>query len=170
MTRRVIGVTERNVPVGQDHPLAELTDREVELMRDLREREGWTYLRLAAKFEVSVSLVAMVCRYERRVARPARFRSVDPSRATAAPVPPAPSPRAIRAAERRRAFLDALATTGIVTKAFAASGLDSATAYALRRTDPEFAAAWTAALERFPKGWAHAPVHRPGRVAPRIAP
>ncbi|MGZ3184381.1 MAG: hypothetical protein ACXU8N_18245 [Telluria sp.] len=51
---------------GEEHPNAILTDGEVELLRRLREVEGWTYAALAAKFEVSKSSVAKVCQYARR--------------------------------------------------------------------------------------------------------
>lgn len=82
-----IGVTDRNVPVGQDHPQADLTDREVERMRDLREREGWSIQRLADAFEVSYSLAAMICRYEKRVARPSAWRKVHGSEGKRAIIP-----------------------------------------------------------------------------------
>ncbi len=47
------------------------------------------------------------------------------------------------AAERER-FLDALRATGCVAAAARATGTTRSTAYALRRRDPEFAAAWAA--------------------------
>jgi hypothetical protein len=47
------------------------------------------------------------------------------------------------AAERER-FLDALRATGCVSAAARATGTTRSTAYALRRRDPEFAAAWAA--------------------------
>jgi DNA-binding CsgD family transcriptional regulator len=43
-----------------------LTDREVELLRLMRERDGWSYNRLAVVFEVSKVYVQMVCTYRRR--------------------------------------------------------------------------------------------------------
>ena len=51
---------------GQDHPTALLTNREVELMRLLREHETWSYNRLALKFEVSKVYAQMICTYRRR--------------------------------------------------------------------------------------------------------
>jgi ribosome-binding protein aMBF1 (putative translation factor) len=51
---------------GQHHPKALLSDREVELLRKLREVEGWSYGKLAAAFEVSKDYVARLCRYRTR--------------------------------------------------------------------------------------------------------
>ncbi len=51
---------------GQGHAKAILSDHEVELMRELHEVDGWSYGRLANKFEVSKSAVASICRYRTR--------------------------------------------------------------------------------------------------------
>ncbi|WP_260484369.1 hypothetical protein [Sphingomicrobium flavum] len=48
--------------------------------------------------------------------------------------------------ERMAAFCETLADTGLVTDACAAVGMSTTGAYALRRRDPLFAAAWEAAL------------------------
>lgn len=52
--------------IGQDHHRAKLTDRDVELIRQLHDG-GMTYAEIARKFEVSRSLVGRICRFERRV-------------------------------------------------------------------------------------------------------
>lgn len=51
---------------GQLHPKAILTDHEVEMLRNLREDEGWSYGKLAIKFEVSKSHVVRLCKYRCR--------------------------------------------------------------------------------------------------------
>ena len=51
---------------GQLHPRAVLTDAEVELMRKLREDEGWTYGQLMQKFDVTKSCVQHICAYRTR--------------------------------------------------------------------------------------------------------
>lgn len=56
-----------------------------------------------------------------------------------------PSQIAADAAVRDR-FIDALRTTRSVVAAAQATGTTRSTAYAMRRRDPAFAAAWTAAL------------------------
>ena len=54
------------IKTGQKHHRAKLTDRDVELIRQLHE-EGMTYDTISRKFEVSRSLVGCICRFERRV-------------------------------------------------------------------------------------------------------
>lgn len=51
---------------GQHHPKATLSDREVELLRSLREDDGWTYGQLARKFEISKNTVVRICKYRTR--------------------------------------------------------------------------------------------------------
>lgn len=76
--RRQIGVTAEGRRAGQWHQNAILTDREVEQMRNLHERDGWTAKDLAAKFDVSKSLAEKILRYEKRVARVERMKTVEP--------------------------------------------------------------------------------------------
>ena len=56
----------QNLRVGQNHPKAVLTDREVALLRMLREVENWSYGQLAKKFEISKHYVVRLCRYRTR--------------------------------------------------------------------------------------------------------
>ena len=52
-------------PSGENHHRAKITDHEVELIRGLR-KEGWDYLRLALKFEISKSQVRNIIKgYQR---------------------------------------------------------------------------------------------------------
>lgn len=75
MSRRVVGVSDGGVRVGEDHPKARLTDREVETLRALR-AEGWSYGRLALVFEVSKASVACWCTGRRRAGVAVEFRAV----------------------------------------------------------------------------------------------
>lgn len=52
--------------VGQDHPKAKLTDREVDRMRNMHENDGWGYRRLSVTFEVALATVKGICRYRTR--------------------------------------------------------------------------------------------------------
>lgn len=52
--------------VGQLHPKATLSDREVERLRTLRELEGWTYGMLVKAFEIPKATVAALCKYRTR--------------------------------------------------------------------------------------------------------
>lgn len=51
---------------GQRHPKAKLSDREVDLLRRLREVEGWSYGKLALSFEISKHYVVRLCQYRTR--------------------------------------------------------------------------------------------------------
>lgn len=52
--------------VGQRHHKAILSDREVEMLRRLREDEGWSYGQLALKFEISKDYAVRLCKYRTR--------------------------------------------------------------------------------------------------------
>lgn len=54
---------------GENHPRARFTEDEVCVIRELHEEQPvghpghWSYLRLAAKFECSKSVIRDICRY-----------------------------------------------------------------------------------------------------------
>lgn len=73
MPRLVVSVNERGYRVGESHPHARLTNGEVDLLLALRD-EGWSYGRLAIKFEISKAAVAKICRGESRCQTPARAK------------------------------------------------------------------------------------------------
>ncbi len=72
-TARMIAVNDRGQVIGEGHPRAVLTDRDVELLLELR-GDGFSYSWLAEKFEVSKSCVAKICRGEHRAQFPAAWR------------------------------------------------------------------------------------------------
>jgi len=72
---KLIGVNEKGLRVGEDHPKAKLTNRDVELIRRLHE-EGLSYRTIAEKFEVSKMLVCYICTYRRRVSNAVEFKSI----------------------------------------------------------------------------------------------
>jgi hypothetical protein len=47
-----VAVNEHGRRIGEGHQFAVLSDSEVGLLLDLREREGWSYRQLASKFEI----------------------------------------------------------------------------------------------------------------------
>lgn len=59
---------------GQLHHRAKLTDRDVELIRQLHE-EGMTYATISLKFDVSRGTVGRLCRFERRTGVNEKSRS-----------------------------------------------------------------------------------------------
>lgn len=73
---KLIAVDARGHWIGEDHPKAKLTDREVELIRSLHEEEGFTYQAIAEKFEVPKSTVQMICQYTRRAVTVARWKVI----------------------------------------------------------------------------------------------
>ena len=63
--KKVVGVNERGLRVGEDHQHARLTDAECELIRQLHE-QGMSYKKLADKFEVGKSTIADIVKMRRR--------------------------------------------------------------------------------------------------------
>lgn len=60
-----VAVNELGLRIGEDHPLAKLSDHDVELIRALAEG-GMCYAVIAGKFEVSRVTIGRICRFERR--------------------------------------------------------------------------------------------------------
>lgn len=65
MATRSIAINDIGRRVGDSHHNAKLTDTDVELLRAMH-GDGWGYRRLAAKFEVSKSLVRDIIKGKRR--------------------------------------------------------------------------------------------------------
>lgn len=72
--KKLIGVNDRGLRVGQDHQRAKLSDAAVELIRRLHE-DGMSYRVIAEKFEIAKSTVQDICTYRRRAQTPAKWRS-----------------------------------------------------------------------------------------------
>ncbi len=77
--QKTVAVNERGKQIGEDHPNAKLTDRDIDLIRHLHEKDGLSYATLAEKFEVNKSAIAKICRYERRAQSASRFKKVPVS-------------------------------------------------------------------------------------------
>ena len=74
--RVVVAVGETGERIGEDHPKAELTNEQVDRMRDLREDFGMTYTQLAAMYNVTKRSVAAICQYKRRVSTPFGWKTL----------------------------------------------------------------------------------------------
>lgn len=74
--KRLVGVNERGIRVGEYHWNSRLTDAEVDLLLELRGEHGWSYNRLAEKFEISKSAVRKICHGETRGQHPVRYKVV----------------------------------------------------------------------------------------------
>lgn len=72
---KFVAVNARGNRIGEDHPLAVLTNHEVDMLFELREM-GWGYKRLAKKFEVSARHVRDILRGRRRSQFPAAHRRI----------------------------------------------------------------------------------------------
>lgn len=94
--KRLVGVNDAGLRVGEDHQRAKLTDEEVDRMRTMHEKEHIGYRRLARMFELSTRTVAKICRYEMRNQTATRYRTIRERKTetTEAEVVPAPTIRA----------------------------------------------------------------------------
>lgn len=76
MDKKLVGVNERGLRVGEDHQRAKLTDADVERMRQMHEVDGLGYRVLTRIFECSKSHVRSICTYRVRCQAPATWRNV----------------------------------------------------------------------------------------------
>jgi DNA invertase Pin-like site-specific DNA recombinase len=72
---KLVGVNERGLRVGQDHQRAKVTDRDVELIRQMHD-EGMSYRVLASKFELSTSTLWAICNFVKRAQPAVRWKSI----------------------------------------------------------------------------------------------
>lgn len=86
MGAKIIACSAKGIAVGEDHPMARLTNREFELVMQFRD-EGWSYTKLAEKFEIPRPTIASWCQGRRRTATIEKFR---------------PKPDAARSQRKRR--------------------------------------------------------------------
>lgn len=75
MTNRLVGVNERGLRVGDSHHNARLTNAEVDLLLELRD-EGWSYRKLAEKFEISKSAARYICKGKNRCQAAVKYKTV----------------------------------------------------------------------------------------------
>lgn len=72
---RLVRINANGLRVGEDHPNAKLTDREIDMIRQLHE-EGLGYRKLAVMFGCSRSAIRYYVRCERRAQCMAGTRAV----------------------------------------------------------------------------------------------
>lgn len=73
---RIVAIGESGSRVGEDKYGAKLTNADVELVRELHSLHGKSYGWLAKCFGVSRSLIAQICRYQKRATLPVDWRRV----------------------------------------------------------------------------------------------
>ncbi len=71
----LVAVNDAGQRIGEYHPQAKMSDREVELFLSLRD-EGWSYQQLADKFEISKSQARNICKGYKRCQVPASWKMV----------------------------------------------------------------------------------------------
>lgn len=71
-----VAVDQAGLRIGETHPNAKLTDREVDEIRDLREIAGWGYEQLASTYNVPKVTIQMICTYQRRATTVARWKVI----------------------------------------------------------------------------------------------
>jgi hypothetical protein len=73
--RRLVPINDQGMRIGEGNPNAAYTDRDVELVFELREL-GWSYRVIALKLDASKSWVRKVLKGHVRAQLPARFKRV----------------------------------------------------------------------------------------------
>lgn len=76
MMRRLVAIGEKGRWIGEDHPKSRLTNEQVDQVFYLRE-EGWSYMRIAKKFQVSKESIRDICLGRTRCQWPVRFKAVQ---------------------------------------------------------------------------------------------
>lgn len=76
--KKRVAVNEHGLRIGDSHPMAKLTNDEVERLLDLRD-EGLSYRQLAVIFEISKSGARQICKGRRRCQCAATWKTVHVS-------------------------------------------------------------------------------------------
>lgn len=77
MTKIAVALNERGWRIGEGHHNSKLADKDVDMIRELREEHRVPISDLAQKFEVSETLIKRICRYEIRCQTPNRWKVVE---------------------------------------------------------------------------------------------
>lgn len=77
MPKHLIGVNNAGRRVGEYHPLAILSDHDVELLIGLRDSDPvlWSYSKLAVKFDISKSQARNIIKGRQRAQRAERYKT-----------------------------------------------------------------------------------------------
>lgn len=76
MARKVVAIGEKNRRIGEDHPKAKLTNRQVDEVFAMRDR-GLSYARIAMRFNVSKACIRDILVYRTRSQWAVRFKTVE---------------------------------------------------------------------------------------------
>jgi DNA invertase Pin-like site-specific DNA recombinase len=76
--RRVqfVAVNEQGYRIGSSHHNARLSDEVIDKIRDMHEDQEIGYRKLAKIFDIPLSTIKKICKYERRAQTPDRWKKI----------------------------------------------------------------------------------------------
>ena len=74
--RMIVGLNENGRRIGESHPKCNLTDHEVDLIRELYE-DGMSISEIARKFEITKSYTHDIVHYAKRCQTISRFKEIE---------------------------------------------------------------------------------------------
>lgn len=75
-TERIVAVNDQNLPIGEDHHNAKLTNHEIDLIRKMYEVDKMRPTHIARIFECDVAAIWRICKYKARSQEPIKFKKV----------------------------------------------------------------------------------------------
>ena len=77
MGKRTVAVNDLGLRIGEDHPMAKLTNADIDRLLQLRAETGWGYKRLGRIFEISPSQVGRILRGQHRGQAAMGYRTIE---------------------------------------------------------------------------------------------
>lgn len=74
---KTVALNDAGRRIGETHPRAQLTDEQVDRIRDLHEDHDLTYDQLAALYSVPKSTIASICQYRTRAQTPFGWKKLN---------------------------------------------------------------------------------------------
>jgi ribosome-binding protein aMBF1 (putative translation factor) len=75
--KKYVAINEKGRRVGENHHRANLSDEQVDRIRDLHEDHDLSYQQLAKMYNVSKQTIASICQYARRAQTPFGFKTLE---------------------------------------------------------------------------------------------
>ncbi len=79
--KHLAGYTHEGLRIGETHHRAKYTDHEIDMVRDLHEKEGMGYKKVAKVMDMPLRTVRSICNYTTRTEKPVRFKTPNPRKA-----------------------------------------------------------------------------------------
>lgn len=71
-----VAVNEQGYRIGSSHHNARLSDEVIDKIRDMHEDQEIGYRKLAKIFDIPLSTIKKICKYERRAQTPDRWKKI----------------------------------------------------------------------------------------------